>query len=86
MRMGLDQVVFCSRHAVGESPVAAAKARERYWSEENPDRVVTSLTGMDVVERSRFASSIRASMIFFWTGDEVFSLKTLSTRVREKPT
>ena len=70
---------------ISKEEQAAAKARERYSSVENPDSEAISFTGRDVAARSRLASSIRASAIAFCTVVDRHLRKDLSTRVREKP-
>lgn len=56
-------LTLCSRQAVGERPVSAAKVRDRYSIDEKPERRATSFIGREVEARSRFASSIRAATI-----------------------
>ena len=79
-------VTLRSLQVVGETPVAAAKVRERYSRVEKPESAAISFIGRDVVSRSRFASEIRASAICFCTDDDRHSLNARSTSVREKPT
>ena len=75
-----------SRQTVGETPVAAAKARERYSRVEKPESAAISFIASEEVSRRRFASEIRVSAICFCTDDDRHSLNARSTSVREKPT